>query len=157
VSELTWQEKAAAWVESITVSLMEAHRGAFFPEPGVLILFGNDGYATDARSQGEVEYVRKRLPDFEAKELGFATDKDGGYSWAMLVQLPAAGEGAQIRLFGSETVRERFTNLIWDGWDAAGGNSDPEDKASFRRLQQSIARRVLDDFEAFGLPANWPV
>ena len=50
------------------------------------VAFGNDGYATDARSKQEVEAVRRLLEYYGGRELEFATTNDG-YSWGLVCEL----------------------------------------------------------------------
>ncbi|WP_397569067.1 hypothetical protein [Schlesneria sp. T3-172] len=64
---------------------MTQHRGVLPVDDG-MIVFGNDGYSNDERSQREVSMVRDRLKPFELSEPEFAVSDDG-YSWALVYSL----------------------------------------------------------------------
>src|SRR4051794_28801004 len=64
--------------------LMRQHRGVL--DCGdALIVFGNDGYRNDRRSQEEVALLRNRLPALDLREAGFGVDDGDGYAWALVL------------------------------------------------------------------------
>jgi hypothetical protein len=77
----------------------EAHRGAFWWSKAdrVAICFGNDGYAKDSRgrAKAEVEALRRFLAEYGGREVGFATEAEDGYSWA-LACVPPEGMGPEV-------------------------------------------------------------
>jgi hypothetical protein len=55
-------------------------------EPAV-VLFGNDGYETDPRTQSAVDVLRELLDEHRHTVLAFSTNTDinAGESWAMII------------------------------------------------------------------------
>ena len=51
----------------------------------ICLIFGNDGFATDARSQREVATVVRKLVEMEIEILGFGVESTG-HTWAIKVQ-----------------------------------------------------------------------
>jgi hypothetical protein len=146
-----WQKKAEQAATWIGEHLLEAHRGAMTWEPGVIALFGNDGYAHDDRTKCEVEAVRRGLPSVPAEELAFATDPSDSYTWVLLVEdlVPAhqTGPGRVIRW---ELFSRSLDELIWSAWgEACGVRSDPSTPDSFQ-IQKTIARDAIASHQPLG-------
>ena len=81
-------EAAKAAAEFVGHCLFHRHRGVLDCGDKV-VLFGNDGYDSDARSRKEVELVRSGLEAMGLKTHGFGTgypDEDGNGSWAVVVE-----------------------------------------------------------------------
>ena len=62
--------------------LMRSHRGVYECEDHIII-FGNDAYTNDARSQREVELMQVALPAHGITESEFGVSNDG-ISWAIV-------------------------------------------------------------------------
>jgi hypothetical protein len=81
-------EAAKAAAEFVGRCLFHRHRGVLDCGDKV-VLFGNDGYDSDARSRKEAELVRSGLEAMGLKAHGFGTgypDEDGNGSWAVVVE-----------------------------------------------------------------------
>jgi hypothetical protein len=95
----------------------QAHRGAFWWDEGkrVAIAFGNDGYSSDPRSQGEVAALRVLLKEWGGIELGFATeDGEGeGYGWALACRCP------------SWLNPDVLEGTLWFAWNELSEHRDP--------------------------------
>jgi len=119
----------------------EAHRGAVLWKPGIVAVFGNDGYFQDERTRKEVDIVRKKLQDARLKEIAFGTDSiEGGYTWALLVQ----GRGNEYqnkvgRRFHRVMLTNSFFDLVWDAWSVAYPTHDPQDDDDFKEAQRCCA------------------
>jgi len=116
----------------------ELHRGAVLWEPGVVAIFGNDGYLQEERTRNEVDIVRKKLQDARLKEVGFGIDSvEGGYTWALLFEV--RGEEYQTKV-GRKFHRVMLINwsfdLVWDAWSVAYPTDDPQDDDSFKEAQR---------------------
>jgi hypothetical protein len=72
------------------------------------IVFGNDGYVKDQRSQQQVSYLRDRLKALDLYESGFSADDQEGYSWALLIN----------NYQGLEAEAE-LEAAVWEGWQRA--------------------------------------
>jgi hypothetical protein len=119
-------------VDRIYNDCHEAHRGAFWWDRPrrIAVAFGNDGYATDARSQREVAELRKMLAGGRSREIGFATAAEG-YSWALACDLADSG------------LRPSTLDLcLWMSWY----DDDPlaPEHAAFTKLQKHIAEMALE-------------
>lgn len=64
--------------------LMRYHRGVYECEDHIII-FGNDAYANDARSQREVELMQAALPAYGITQSEFGLSNDG-ISWAIVAR-----------------------------------------------------------------------
>lgn len=62
-----------------------AHRGARRVARNECVVFGNDGFSSDVRSQVEVARLVQELDRLGIKIVGFGLGKDDGYTWAMRV------------------------------------------------------------------------
>jgi hypothetical protein len=153
-------------VDRLGDDCFEAHRGAFWWEKAkrVAVAFGNDGYRQDGRARLEVEALRRLLVHWGGKELGFATNSEDGYSWALACELtrkltPHVVEGVLWRVWhdlssqkeegkklglDEAACHERLV-LNWDeikGWLA--DQRFPSAQACFTGLQANIARATLE-------------
>jgi hypothetical protein len=114
-----WGAEAAYAAEHAHTELFEAHRGAFLWEPGVVAVFGNDGYDTGTWIDGEVREARERLRRLGARELAFGLDVSR-YTWVILVEAPDAGyRTAAGRRFRDELLPGAYAKLVWDSFYAA--------------------------------------
>jgi hypothetical protein len=97
--------------------------------PLVLGVFGNDCYLTDAKARREVELLRQRLKDAEARELGFGVSEDGR-TWALLVGVDRnryqteAGRGLQ-----RELLKVFLEEAVWHAWQGAATAAQAADPA----------------------------
>lgn len=124
--------KAQLLSEIISQELGEAHRGAFpYGDSGVVVVFGNDCFVADPRSQRSVDAVRDRVSQLDATEMNFAVSRDG-VTWVLVVIVPDA-------LDVQEAARA-LEDAAWDGW--MGGRRS--ERNAFEVIQRTIARRVLD-------------
>ncbi|WP_145085520.1 hypothetical protein [Anatilimnocola aggregata] len=75
-----------------------------------MILYGNDGYEKDQRSQEEVELIKRYLADrkLEVSEFGQSTE---GFSWAIVVS------NRQRNRISTNTLEKR----LWECWQQACG------------------------------------
>jgi hypothetical protein len=124
----------------------ESHRGAVLWEPGVVVIFGNDGYSQDERTRKEVELVREKLRAAKIKEIGFGTDTaEGGYTWALLVEVDDDKYQTEA---GQKLHRVMLTNsffdLVWDAWSVAYPTGDRQDDDDFKQAQKMIAAGKYD-------------
>ncbi|QDU29460.1 hypothetical protein ETAA8_45700 [Anatilimnocola aggregata] len=99
--------KAAA--EFVGECLFHRHRGVLNYGDKV-ILFGNDGYEKDQRSQEEVELIKRHLADckLEVSEFGQSTE---GFSWAIVVN------NYQRKRISTNRLEKR----LWECWQQACG------------------------------------
>src|SRR4051812_47946147 len=84
-----WNALATGLASYVREFPPRARRGALTIRlPGsagrVIGVFGNDGYATDARVKTEVATLRGRLQEAVLDELGFGLSEDD-HAWALLV------------------------------------------------------------------------
>jgi hypothetical protein len=139
-----WSKEAIQAANYLHQEHFEAHRGAVLWEPGVVVIFGNDGYLQDERTRKEVEVVREKLRATNIKEIGFGTDTaEDGYTWALLVevdeyQTEAGQKFHRVMLTGS------FFDLVWDAWSIAYPTDDPQDDDDFKQAQKLIAAGKCD-------------
>jgi hypothetical protein len=119
----------------------EAHRGAVLWKPGIVALFGNDGYLQDERTRNEVDIVRKKLQAARIKEIAFGTDSvEGGCTWALLFEVRGHEYQAKVgRMFQRVMLTNSFFDLVWDAWAAAYPTDDPQDDDDFREAQKLSA------------------
>src|SRR5262249_41018177 len=143
----------------------EAHRGAFWwqEDRHVAIAFGNDGYSGDGRARAEVEALRHLIAEMGGKELGFATDPEDGYSWALAFELKGAGVVDVVEAFRwwawNEVPRQKAAGqplaVQWRkfemgklSWDRIKAILDHEEIGSLAELdtstQGNIARATLE-------------
>ena len=135
-----WNAAAVEAADRIQAHRFAEHNGAAcWWKRGVFVAFGNDGYTQDATSRGAVDLLRQRLSDLHITELGFGTDSDTGYTWAMLVQ-PAAYLSADAfveQLAALVTEARRISKGIgfdpkdrhWEAYKQVQGLSEPNDEA----------------------------
>jgi hypothetical protein len=124
---VNWQKKAQQFVMTSSQDWFSDHRGiAAWDDIGTprCVAYGNDGYATDVRSQVEVGVLRKYLGEIGVKELGFAVCPDG-YGWLMIIGadhskvtvdlLQRAWMGAtfKVRFQGSQATVDELVEEIW--------------------------------------------
>jgi len=84
-------------------------------------VFGNDGYARDAKARMEANLVRNRLKDLSANELGFALSPDG-HTWAVLVKADwQPYQTATGRAFQMEMLKASLDDVLEGAWRAADG------------------------------------
>jgi hypothetical protein len=105
---------ARAAAEYVNHFLYASHRGAYRTHDAVIV-YGNDGYKQDARSQVEVEAVRKHLDqssDLLTKGYPpeFATSEDG-YSWVLMFR--------DYSQQWEERMVDELKELVWGAWDTA--------------------------------------
>jgi hypothetical protein len=119
----------------------ELHRGAVLWEPGVVAIFGNDGYLQEERTRKEVDIVRKKLQAARLKEVAFGTDSvEGGYTWALLFEVAGEEYQTQVgRKFHRVMLTNSFFDLVWDAWSLAYPTDDPQDDDDFREAQRLSA------------------
>jgi hypothetical protein len=142
-------------VDRVSVECFEAHRGAFWwdEDERIGVVFGNDGYSSDERSQGEVDAIRWVLEtidgiglednDREHRELACATGNDG-YSWVLICRLGHKLDISHLKL------------IIWTVWGVmskqkAAGEFMTWDEATY--LIDDIITNS-DDLEEVGVQAN---
>jgi hypothetical protein len=92
-------------------------------EDGSLLagVFGNDGYARDAKARMEAHLVRDRLKALSADELGFALSPDG-HTWAVLVKADwQPYQTAAGRTFQMEMLKSSLDDVLEGAWRAAEG------------------------------------
>ena len=108
-------------------------------EPPILTAFGNDGHALDDRCwRDEVALVRDALPGL-GRELALGFDPEYGLTWALLVQLDAAGmAGRASRQARLEIAMYRLEDLVWSAWRRASGCHGPR----WLRYEQAHRRRL---------------
>lgn len=142
-------------VQRLARECFEAHRGAFWLEESqrLAVAFGNDGHNTDERSKQEVVAVRRFLAEFGGREIGFATDKEGGYGWALVCELPAklnpsVLEGMIWAVWSGTSAQQVAKESVVLDWDAItkGLHTREFDGVGdcFTRVQADIARSVLE-------------
>jgi hypothetical protein len=136
MAEIDWQAEATAAANFAFAEMFEAHRGAIpWRDLGVSVAFGNDGYTQDERSQRDVVVLRDLLAGVGLVELGFGTDPEDGYTWALLVQT---------------ADHELLNELVWTAFGIArgvDGDGDPGD-LFFMAYQKMLAEtKVLPDAE----------
>lgn len=120
-----WDSEAEHAAEQIHAELREAHRGAMvWQDPGVVVIFGNDGYGSDDRAREEVEYVRHVLSECGVTELGFGTSRVEDYTWALLV------EASDV---------DALNEIVWTAWANVEGGYQCW-------YQMEIAARAIHDF-----------
>jgi hypothetical protein len=129
--EFDWQAEARAAANRIKARMFQAHRGAIpWRDLGVSVVFGNDGYTgLSGRVRREVVEVRKRIAAAGMTELGFATDEEEDYTWAMIVRTDDIAF---------------LSNAVWEAWNLANGR-DPKDVDAFRAAQEGIAAESIWD------------
>jgi hypothetical protein len=129
--------------------LYKAHRGAFLYSPGIVVVFGNDGWPepddqdpelyddpwgiewTPAHSRREVEALRRELPasGWHVQELALGTHPPT--SWAMLVLVPQADD---------QRIVPRFCDLVWKAWrECVSLDVDPHRVEAYARIQREIS------------------
>lgn len=119
--------KAMGWATMAYTRHFDAHRGSW-KVPGKrseCVIFGNDGFASDARAQIEVARLVQKLERLKIEILGFGTSKGDGYSWALRVVFKDA---------------DLLDHLVWNVWfsDIFGMKENPvseELEAGLRRLK----------------------
>src|SRR5438445_329946 len=129
-----WNETAKGLARQVRQSRTAVERGAVplrlvdestrpprFIEDGPLVLgvFGNDGYVTDTKSRRQVEYLRQRLADVEAHELGFGISEDGR-TWALLVGAERDRYHTVVgKALQRELLRGFLEDAVWSAWHQA--------------------------------------
>jgi hypothetical protein len=86
---------------------MHRHRGVIDCDDKYVV-FGNDGYFKDSRSQEQVSYVRERLKALDLREAAFGVDDEDGYSWALVIDNYQRLE-----------VTEELNEAVWESWNRA--------------------------------------
>ena len=92
---IDWNTEARKAADYVAQNMFGVHRGAtlwLVDEPttdrryerALSVVFGNDGYHQEQRSQQEVEFLKNTIGPNAV--LGFAIDSEDGYTWAMIVQ-----------------------------------------------------------------------
>lgn len=100
----------------------------------VAALYGNDGYARDARSRCEVELVRRWLKDAAVEELGFGLSSDG-VTWALVLRAEKQTYQTQAgRTFQMEMLKALLDDIVWKAWKVAG--------LAFSPQRQTVAEEV---------------
>ena len=100
---------AIAAAEHVNQNLTHRHRGVLDCHDK-LIVFGNDAYESDERSQEEVDLMKRELAELGLPVLEFGISQDG-HSWAILVEI---GEHRSIEL---TEIEQR----LWTCWKQACG------------------------------------
>jgi hypothetical protein len=117
-------------VDRLGDDCFEAHRGGFWwdEKNRLAVVFGNDGYQNDERARGEVEAIRRLLAEFGGKEVGFATESEEGYSWALACEL------------SDDLTPDVLEGIAWAAWNqlcrqkAAGEKVQLDDNVGRERL-----------------------
>jgi hypothetical protein len=91
----------------------------------VVGVFGNDNYVADGRARREVEFVRNRLREVAAEEVGFGLSPDG-YSWAMLIRTDGRRYKTSLgRAFQKELLKAFLEEAVERAWQlACGGRAE---------------------------------
>lgn len=76
---------AVAAAEHINHNLTHRHRGVLDCDDK-LIIYGNDAYESDERSQEEVDLMRRELVELDLPISEFGVSRNG-HTWAMVVDL----------------------------------------------------------------------
>jgi hypothetical protein len=135
-----WNETAKGLATQVRKSQITVERGAVplrlvdesarpprFIEDGPLVLgvFGNDNYLADRKARREVELLRQRLKETEARELGFGMSEDG-LTWALLVGADRnrykTGPGRALQ---RELLKVFLEDAVWHAWTSADGRCPP--------------------------------
>ena len=135
--DTSWNERAAKLAQYVGEHMFPAHRGAIqTDEPGVFVVFGNDGYDNDRRVDYEVELTQQTLQDLGYDVLGFG---DSGASWALVVSARSWDLVASPDCGCSKLIE-----AVWDAWDTACGSTEtPRLADTFRGLQTLIAEAEI--------------
>ena len=129
-----WSAEAAAMARYVADNMFEAHRGAMpWRQEKITVIFGNDGYGQDKRAKQEVALVREYLEEVGIRVLGFGTNPENNYSWAMLVQSQACDD---------------LNKLVWACWmptkpvrEMMADDGSPT--STFAAVQGEIAARAI--------------
>ncbi len=132
-----WNETAKGLAIQVRKSQITVERGAVplrlvdesarpprFVEDGPLVLgvFGNDNYLADRKARQEVELLRQRLKETEARELGFGMSEDG-LTWALLVGADRNRyKTAPGRALQRELLKVFLEDAVWHAWSSADGS-----------------------------------
>ena len=82
--------------------LFHIHRGSFRPGADMHVVFGNDGHATDPRSQAEAQAVKDAAEAEGCPTSDIQTDKDGA-TWAVAV-------------VGNDHIGQLLESVAWETW-----------------------------------------
>jgi hypothetical protein len=136
-----WSKEAIHAANYLHEEHFEVHGGAVLWQPGVVVVFGNDGYSQDERTREEVELVREKLRAAKLREIGFGADTvEGGYTWAPLVEVDGAEYQTEPgQKFHRVMLTDSFFDLVWDARSVAYPTNDPQDDDDFREAQKFSA------------------
>lgn len=109
---INYNAAARAASNYTNVCLFPYHRGVL-DGIDMLFAFGNDGFEKDARSQEQVDLLRKELDSLGLSEKAFATS-DNGVSWVMVL---TAADGVDFDDVDEMEVQQ----AIWRCWNQACG------------------------------------
>jgi hypothetical protein len=95
-------------------NLFRYHRGSYLSR-GTCVIYGNDGFSTDVRSQREAVRVAKQIEEmgYEIEGFGLAGE---GYTWALTIRFEP-GTGREER----EYVDSSLNSLVSDVWMEMAG------------------------------------
>jgi hypothetical protein len=86
----------------------------------VIGVFGNDGYAADARVKHEVAALRRRLQEATLAELGFGLSEDG-HAWALLVGPGSTQWHTSSGEIPAKALVAFLDDAVWEAWRLACG------------------------------------
>ena len=139
-----WNETAKGLATQVRKSQITVERGAVplrlvdesarpprFIDDGPLVLgvFGNDNYLADRKARLEVELLRQRLKETEARELGFGMSEDG-LTWALLVGADRNRyKTTPGRALQRELLKVFLEDAVWHAWSSADGGGEQRQPA----------------------------
>jgi hypothetical protein len=99
--------------DHISETMMASHRGAIPWTRNSVVVYGNDCYSKDKRSQAAVEHLREGLKKTPFIEIAFGTDGDRGLTWAMEIAFPCE--------FTPKHVAQQLAKVVWASWFSTFG------------------------------------
>lgn len=145
------EKKLAALADAIRNDMFVAHRGAFLLPPtksvrtdrdatgasdSDVIVFGNDGYKEDLRTQRAVWLIRDRLTSAGHAPSNVVVDTEDDCTWVLA--FPAKGD-AECRARDVELA----TSIVWECWAVAWGTSLDDRYATIQRaIAEGVTERV---------------
>jgi hypothetical protein len=101
--------------------LFESQRGAMPWKPGVIAIFGNDGYSVDGRARDEVAMLRRKLAEAGHAVLGFGVDSQDGFTWALLVSSAGPESSETGQAFRYALLADDLDDLVLEAWAESNG------------------------------------
>lgn len=95
-------------------NLFHHHRGSYLNR-GVCVVYGNDGFLTDVRSQREAARVALKIEAMGYEVEGFGLSEDG-YSWALVVRFKHGTPKSE-----REYIDWRLNAIVSDVWFEMAG------------------------------------